>query len=69
VEEYLWEWFWDANRGRQSSMHGPLALSASEWRAWRDITGHVVRTEEWAILRDMDAAYLATYGEIAGAAQ
>src|SRR5690606_10437213 len=63
VAEYLWEWFWDASRGRQAGLNGPLPLSGTEWRAWQEITGHVVRPEEWAILRDMDAAYLEACGE------
>lgn len=39
-------------------MSGPLPLSAMEWQAWQAITGHVIRIEEWAILRAMDAAYV-----------
>lgn len=39
-------------------MNGPQPLSYADMTAWAGQTGNVVRREEWAILRDMDAAYL-----------
>lgn len=63
MAEYLWDWFWEAARGRQDGMNGPLALSAGELLSWASLTGAIVRPEEWAILRDMDGAYLAAVAE------
>lgn len=33
-------------------------LTPLEWQAWANITGQVIREEEFAILIDMDAAYV-----------
>ena len=54
VASRFWDWFWDLNRGRQAGMAGWLALSATEMRAWSEITGNVLRPEEWQVIRDMD---------------
>ena len=55
---HIWDWFWDAHRGRQAGMGGWLPLPASELAAWAKLTGEIVRPEEWQILRDMDRAFL-----------
>lgn len=39
-------------------MNGWLALSATEMRAWAELSGNAPRPEEWRILRDMDQAFL-----------
>ena len=56
--EHLLEWFWDLNKGRQHNDGAWLALPPSELKAWQDMTGNIVRREEWQILRDMEASYL-----------
>tara|TARA_R110002020_G_scaffold5179_4_gene21914 strand:- start:2205 stop:2402 length:198 start_codon:yes stop_codon:yes gene_type:complete len=39
-------------------MAGWIPLSAVELIAWADLTGAIVRSEEWTIMRNMDAAFL-----------
>ncbi|HEV7417681.1 MAG TPA: hypothetical protein VGN98_16105 [Tianweitania sediminis] len=56
---HIWDWFWDLNKGRQVGMSGYLPLPAFELRAWAEMTGNIVRPEEWRILREMDGAFLA----------
>ncbi|WAJ30945.1 phage tail assembly chaperone [Antarcticirhabdus aurantiaca] len=56
--EHLLEWFWDINKGRQHTDGTWLALPPSEMKAWQEMTGNIVRREEWAILRDMEVSYL-----------
>lgn len=33
-------------------------LTPLEWQAWASVTGQVIREEEFAVLIDMDAAYV-----------
>lgn len=33
-------------------------LTPLEWQAWANITGQVIRTEEFSVLIDMDCAYV-----------
>lgn len=33
-------------------------LTPLEWQAWANVTGQVIRSEEFAVLIDMDAAYV-----------
>lgn len=33
-------------------------LTPLEWQAWANVTGQVIRPEEFAVLIDMDAAYV-----------
>jgi hypothetical protein len=56
---YLPEWFWDLNSCRASGLNGPQPLSMTELSNWIALTGTVVRREEIAVIREMDAAYLA----------
>ena len=56
--EIIWEWFEDAGDLRGSSDGYPAKLSATEWLAWQQMTGNIVRPEEWQILRAMDTAYI-----------
>lgn len=37
----------------------PHLLTPPDWLAWQQLTGEIVRPEEWAVLRDMDAAHTA----------
>lgn len=61
--DHLWQWFWDVHRGRQAGMNGWLALSATELKAWAELTGEIVRPEEWQIIRKMDQAFLEAVGK------
>lgn len=56
---YLPEWFWDLNSCRASGLNGPRPLSMTELSNWIALTGTLVRREEIAVIREMDAAYLA----------
>lgn len=56
---YLPEWFWDLNSCRASGLNGPQPLSMTELSNWIALTGTLVRREELAVIREMDAAYLA----------
>jgi len=56
--EHLWLWFWDMNRGRRSNGFGPDGLSGLDLTSWQQMTGAIVRPEEWSIVRDMDQAYV-----------
>ena len=53
---HLWEWFFDANELRRDH---DKPLSASDWKAWQELTGVIVRLDEWRILRKMDQVYVA----------
>lgn len=54
---YLWDWFWELSQERREGMNGPMPLSSRDIAAWCDISGNVVRPDEVAVLRRMDAAY------------
>lgn len=46
----------------------PQRIAPSEWLAWATTTGRIVEPAEYAILRDMDAAFCAALsGEISEA--
>lgn len=63
---HLWEWFTDISRSRQYRDGSPQPISPTDWLAWSQMTGAIVRDEEWAILRAMDAAFVvAMTGELA----
>lgn len=57
--EHLAEWFWRLSEVRHQGFNGPLPIGFSEIQAWINLTGEIVSREEVAILRAMDAAYLA----------
>lgn len=56
--QYLLEWFWDIGSSRSQGFNGPQPLSLSDIVLWSTLTGTIIRREEVAIIRDMDAAYL-----------
>lgn len=56
--EYLWAWYHDAASMRRFEDGWPKTLSAPEWMGWQQMTGNIVRPEEWAVLRDMDSAHV-----------
>lgn len=35
----------------------PIRASWADWQGWADQTGEIVTTQEFRIMRDMDAAY------------
>jgi len=55
---YIWHWFFDASPSRRFINGHPATITPSEWLAWAQITGEIIRPEEWAVLRDMDASYV-----------
>lgn len=55
---YLLNWLKDAGRSRRWDQGYPCTLALTEWQAWADLTGELVRREEMAALRDMDEAYV-----------
>ena len=55
---YIWEWFFDACEMRKEH---DKPLSASDWQAWRKMTGYIIRPVEWKILRKMDQSYVASF--------
>lgn len=57
--EYLWHWFVELSQGRQDGLNGPMALSWREMSEWASLTNAAPRSDEWRVLRAMDAAFLA----------
>jgi hypothetical protein len=57
---YLADWFDELSAARQYGMDGPNPIAFVEMLAWQSITGNIVLAEEWAVLRDMDFAFLNT---------
>lgn len=55
---YLWEWYQRAARTRRYDQGMPQLLTPLEWQAWASITGQAIREEEFAVLMDMDFAYV-----------
>ena len=52
--EYLWEWFFEfLEAGRHIDDGVPVSPAWLEYLSWAEITGRIVRTAEYAILRDM----------------
>jgi hypothetical protein len=56
---FIWEWFWELRRSQPPGFSGPVPISNLELTAWCQLTGNVVRREELAILRTMDARFCA----------
>ena len=54
----LWEWYRQAARTRRFEQGTPQMLTPLEWQAWANIVGQTVREEEFAVLIDMDSAYV-----------
>lgn len=53
----LWQWFWDIRQCQAAGFSGPTPISHQEYRAWLDLTGNIVRREEIAILKAVDARF------------
>ncbi|WP_420842248.1 phage tail assembly chaperone [Devosia lacusdianchii] len=58
-QEYLWRWFVELSQGRQDGLNGPMALSWRDMAEWASLTRCAPRSDEWRVLRAMDAAFLA----------
>jgi hypothetical protein len=62
--EYLWDWFCDLLTWADMVNSGvAVRLPPSEMLAWAKITGNVVNPDEYAILRDMNAAWAAAMND------
>lgn len=58
VGEYLWDWFFEISNSVNRIVQGqPMRVPPSEFLAWAALSGRIVLTAEYAILRDMDAAF------------
>ena len=55
---YLWEWYADAAATRRMDEGMPQLLTPQEWQAWAEINGEIVRKEEFAVLMQMDRAFV-----------
>lgn len=66
---YIWSWFLELSGSVNRIIQGqPMRVMPSEWLAWSTMTGRIVEPAEYAILRDMDAAFCsALSGEMAEA--
>ena len=56
--QHIWEWFWELNRTRQSSMSGAEAISYREIKAWNYLKKINIRDLEVDILLLIDSIYL-----------
>jgi len=55
---YLWDWFHEISNSVNRVIQGqPMRVPPSEFLAWATMTGRIVLSAEYAILRDMDAAF------------
>lgn len=55
---YLWEWFNELSSSVFRNADGYYHLiPPSEYKAWSELTGSLIRPEEYAILRAMDIAF------------
>lgn len=54
---YMWRWFWDLHSQRQHGMNGPQPLSFLEMKAWSEMTGTLLSSEEWSVIVALDRAY------------
>jgi len=62
--EYIWDWFCDLLAWFNAVKDGAaIRLPPSELLAWARITGNVVSPDEYAILRDMNAAWVAAMND------
>ncbi|MDE1991657.1 MAG: hypothetical protein KGI75_04105 [Rhizobiaceae bacterium] len=53
----LWDWFWDLRTAQAPGFSGPSPISNLEMLAWVQLTGNLLRREEIAVLKAMDASY------------
>lgn len=56
--EYLWNWFSDLSRMYSRTHEGVCRrIPPSEYLAWAEVMGNIVRLDEYAILIDMDEEF------------
>lgn len=56
--EFLWDWYHDASSGTKRIVEGVCyPIEATAFLAWAQMSGTIVRTREWAILRAMDTVF------------
>lgn len=64
VGQHLWIWYWEISNGLRRVSDGAVnPIPWSEFLAWAQVTGQIVRPSEYAILREMDAAFCAMTGQ------
>jgi hypothetical protein len=54
---FIWEWFWQLRQAQPPGFSGPVPISNTELSVWCQLTGNIVRREELAVLRAMDARF------------
>ncbi|MQW72164.1 hypothetical protein GHK50_05515 [Sinorhizobium medicae] len=54
---FLWDWFWELRQAQPPGFSGPVPISNVEVSVWCQLTGNIIRREELAILRAMDARF------------
>jgi len=62
--EYLYCWFLEIARGRQSDDGWPSALTATEIAAWRDLIGHRLTPWEFGMICRIDGKWREIFGEL-----
>lgn len=55
---YLWNWFWELDKGRSGTGFGPAPLAYTEILAWSVLTHNNPTPFEIAVLKDMDSERL-----------
>lgn len=66
--DYLWDAFWDMAPERPDGPNGPQPLGPVFIKAWCELTGAALISEEVQIIRAMDRAFLSAYAEEMAAA-
>ncbi|GEC42255.1 hypothetical protein EME01_63270 [Sinorhizobium meliloti] len=54
---FIWEWFWELRQAQPPGFSGPVPISNVEVSVWCQLTGNIIRREELAILRALDARF------------
>ena len=56
--QYLWDWYFELASAVGRVIDGVcMPIPWSEYLAWAEVAGLIVRSEEYAILRAMDASF------------
>lgn len=56
--QYLWDWYFELSSAVGRITDGVcFPIRWTEYLAWAEVTGLIVRSEEYAILRAMDASF------------
>ncbi|MDW9386891.1 hypothetical protein GOA99_19865 [Sinorhizobium meliloti] len=54
---FLWDWFWELRQSQRPGFSGPVPISNGELALWCQLTGNIIRREEIAVIRAMDARF------------